>query len=137
MTATRKDAIAHLYQPIPRGHDWGGSQGHISLPRLVQLHTEEHRDGRVGHEMHDIQPYPAVHVGQVWEDNDRCMARRRLLVDGIGQQWRAGSPDATPIAECKVLGTDPPRFVRIRLDRFRPTSRGYRLVEDAPEETQA
>lgn len=70
-------------------------------------------------------PGPDVRVGQVWRDNDPRSAPRHVrvveidgtyatavLVNGAGRHW----------------GRE--RRSRIRLDRFRPTSTGYRLVQD-------
>jgi len=75
-----------------------------------------------------------VTVGQVWADNDHRSAGRRVLVVGVddthatvellGQRGRAArGHDAAQVAE-------PGRRTRIRLDRFWPTSTGYRLVSE-------
>lgn len=67
---------------------------------------------------------PEVRVGQLWRDNDsRNRAPRFVRVTGI-EQYRA---------VCEAWYEEPgatSRTVRIRLDRFRPTSTGYRLIED-------
>lgn len=60
-----------------------------------------------------------VKVGQVWEDCDRRMHGRRVEVLEV---------DATH-ALVKVATTG--RRTRIRLDRFKPVSTGYRLVGEA------
>ncbi len=57
-------------------------------------------------------PTPAV--GQTWEDNDPRGHGRRIVVINI---------EAT-----HALVFDGKRNSRIRLDRFRPTSTGYRYV---------
>ena len=71
-----------------------------------------------------------VRPGQVWADNDKRSA---------GRQVRIVEVDAThALVELHIprgIGDDhakPGRRTRIRLDRFRPTTTGYRLVEDAP-----
>jgi hypothetical protein len=78
---------------------------------------------------------PEVRVGQVWADNDKRAVGRRVLVIGV---------DAThaTVELCSQRGrparghehaqvAEPGRRTRIRIDRFRPTSTGYRLVLDA------
>lgn len=76
-------------------------------------------------------PLPRVVPGQVWEDNDHRIARRELP----RRQLRVTAVDEThATVEASTLtgsGWGPPRVSRIRLDRFRPTSTGYRLVQDA------
>ena len=70
-----------------------------------------------------------VEVGQVWEDNDPRSAGRRLRVLAV---------DATHAIVQSPTGLG--RKTRIRLDRFRATSTGYRRISppgrtgpDAPE----
>lgn len=58
-----------------------------------------------------------VEPGQVWADNDKR---------GYGRQVTVQSTDAT-----HATVTDGKRTSRIRLDRFRPTANGYRLVRHA------
>jgi hypothetical protein len=60
-----------------------------------------------------------VKVGQVWEDCDKRMIKRRLAVKQIVGDY----------AYCQT----PYRksYVRIRLNRFHPNATGYRLIEDA------
>jgi hypothetical protein len=66
---------------------------------------------------------PVVKVGQVWEDWDsrfRDSQQRRLIsierIDGA-------------YAYCSGLSTG--KKTRVRVDRFRPTASGYRLVSEA------
>ncbi len=79
-----------------------------------------------------------VRVNQVWADNDKRSEGRQVrvvgldathatveLVDQRGRAWIGLRPGEEPRAQ-------PGRRTRIRLDRFRPTSTGYRLVQDAP-----
>jgi len=80
-----------------------------------------------------------VRVGQIWADNDWRAEGRTLRVDKVDRDY----------AYCTVL-TNPTKAqarldagnrsdvrdmrgkpTRIRLDRFRPTSTGYRLVAEA------
>lgn len=72
-------------------------------------------------------PKPAV--GQIWQDNDQR---------GYGRQVRIVEIDSThalvvlhqprhPVSSAK-----PGRRTRIRLDRFKPTSTGYRFVGIRP-----
>jgi hypothetical protein len=95
-------------------------------------------------------PQIEVRVKQVWADCDPRSAGRTFQVEAIHR----------PYAECVILtnsdnvterlngnpGKDgwwyQPKdrrgaSIRIRLNRLRPTSQGYRLVEDAPEEKHA
>lgn len=75
----------------------------------------------------DIQVKP----GQIWADNDKrskgrhirivAMNGSRALVEQVAYNERDGIAAALPGV----------RQTRIRLDRFRPTSSGYRLVQDA------
>ncbi len=61
-----------------------------------------------------------VQVGQVWADNDwRSSSREHLRVVAI--------EDTHAVVE-RLNGT---RRTRIRLDRFKPTSTGYRLISEA------
>lgn len=72
-----------------------------------------------------------VRVGQVWADNDPRSVGRTLEVVAV---------DSTH-ATCKVLTgrlpevnngfvSTPVKSTRVRLDRFRPTATGYKLVKD-------
>lgn len=86
-----------------------------------------------------------VRVRQVWTDS-KPGSDRHLLVVSIEARhpvgWRHSGdplPDKPTHAICKpvqrgALGVYSPipgaRAVTIRLDRFRPTASGYRLVED-------
>ena len=69
----------------------------------------------------------SVQVGQVWQDNDRRHGTRYLRIDAIDQDR------AVCVAWYDEAGAKS-RVVRIRLDRFKPTSTGYRLL---PEEEAA
>lgn len=77
-----------------------------------------------------------VRPNQVWEDVDKRRGRKLLVrsVMGTGTASIRGNEiniNFTPSAIFEVLGTG--RTVRIALERLqRPTSNGYRLVEDAP-----
>lgn len=78
---------------------------------------------------------PVVRVGQVWADNDNRSAARQVrvveiddthaTVELVGQRGRPARGHELR-QEAK-----PGRRTRVRLDRFRPTSTGYRLVNDA------
>jgi hypothetical protein len=90
-----------------------------------------------------------VKPGQVWVDNDpRYTGRleRRLRVERLSTVDAAGRGVSKPThAECvslKWIGMagaggwvrdESKRITRIRLTRFRPTAKGYRLVSDAPD----
>lgn len=76
---------------------------------------------------------PAVRVGQIWQDCDRRSPGRYLRVIDLD----AGRAVVRQIAYNPVdrIAAELPgcRPTRIRLDRFRPTATGYRLVEDVAE----
>jgi hypothetical protein len=97
---------------------------------------------------------PTVRVGQVWEDCDkRAKGRRVRIVEirNIHIPGRGSVGTGTPHAAVELVSergrpwsglrpgeparAEPGRRTTIRLDRFRPTSSGYRLVEDVPEES--
>lgn len=63
-----------------------------------------------------------VQVGQVWKDNDPRAKERLLQIDEAGETHARAS-----VVVVRKGGFDkaPGRSVRIRLDRFRPTSTGY------------
>ncbi|MEU5946296.1 hypothetical protein ABZ793_12130 [Micromonospora sp. NPDC047465] len=84
---------------------------------------------------------PTVRVGQVWADNDKRSEGRRVRVIAIEPAQPAAPHhravparavvervDANGQAMTNGKGTVP--HTRIRLDRFRPTSTGYRLIQD-------
>ena len=85
----------------------------------------------------------AVRVGQVWADLDKRSAGRHVKVVAIEDakpapdQHHRDVPARAVVVWCnpdgRVHGRE--KRTRIRLDRFRPTSNGYQLVKDAPEET--
>jgi hypothetical protein len=73
---------------------------------------------------------PDVRVGQVWADNDKRSAGRHVKVVAIEVTLKqAVVRPCTPGGQ--LTGA---RVTRIRLARLRPTSTGYRLVSDAPEQ---
>ncbi|WP_030344838.1 DUF6354 family protein [Streptomyces sp. NRRL S-1022] len=71
-------------------------------------------------------PTPTPAVGQIWQDNDPRGYGRRVRIVGID--------DTHATVELVVPrgaghnGTKPGRRTRIRLDRFKPTSTGYRHI---------
>lgn len=86
---------------------------------------------------------PDVRVGQVWADNDKRSAGRHVKVIAIEPARGGAAGDRRPVpgraqvALCRGDGTlirtgqfDNLTVTRIKLDRFRPTSNGYRLVID-------
>jgi hypothetical protein len=77
----------------------------------------------------------AVKPGQIWQDCDPRSYGRHLLVETIEEP--AGRAPARAVvllvgANGDVHGRE--RRTRIKLDRFRPTSNGYRLIRDVQEE---
>ncbi|GII87093.1 hypothetical protein Ssi03_50830 [Sphaerisporangium siamense] len=75
---------------------------------------------------------PDVRPGQVWAGCDKRSAGRKVHVVEVGDTHAVVEAYIPPGA--RHLHTRPPRQSRIRLDRFRPTSTGYRLVSaEAPD----
>ena len=72
--------------------------------------------------------YPAPAVGQLWADNDRRAPERYLLIAELSST-HAAVRQAAYSPETGVAAVLPgARLTRIRLDRLRPTSTGYRYV---------
>jgi len=68
-----------------------------------------------------------VTIGQIWADNDKRRTGRTLKVNG----FKDGK------ALCEVLTHAPgipikKKFVRIKLERFRPCANGYNLKQNSP-----
>lgn len=80
---------------------------------------------------------PDVRPGQVWADNDKRSAGRHVMVIAIepgrpAEPHRTAVPAKAAVVLCTANGNKiDSRVTRIRVDRFRPTSTGYRLVKDA------
>jgi len=72
-------------------------------------------------------PQPAV--GQVWQDNDPRGYGRKVRIVEIGETHAV-----VELVAARAVGhqqAKPGRRTRIRLDRFRPTSTGYRYIGEA------
>lgn len=67
---------------------------------------------------------PEVKVGQVWKDCDYRSHGRRIRIVAI-------EGDRAVMAVLKG-DEETGRRVKIRINRLKPCSTGYRLVEDAP-----
>lgn len=65
-----------------------------------------------------------VRKGQLWADNDKRCSGRKLRIHevtathAVAYAWNPNDTEG--------------KTTRIRLDRFKPTSTGYRLIEDVP-----
>lgn len=73
--------------------------------------------------MPETTPTPAV--GQIWQDNDPRGPRRRVRIVEID------ATHAVVVVHASDGNAKPGRRTRIRLDRFRPISTGYRYVGEA------
>lgn len=74
--------------------------------------------------MTEQTPTPAV--GQIWQDNDKRSYGRRVRIVEID-----GTHAVVELVTGRGVGhadAKPGRQTRIRLDRFRPISTGYRYV---------
>jgi len=72
---------------------------------------------------------PAPAVGQIWQDNDRRGYGRKVRIVEI-----TATHAVVELHQPRSVGHNaakPGRRTRIRLDRFRPTSTGYRHVGNA------
>jgi hypothetical protein len=78
--------------------------------------------------VNERNPY-GVTVGQVWADNDWRSRGRQVRVVEIRGIYAVVELVALAEHGFGELG----RRTRVRLDRFRPTSTGYRLVHAAEE----
>lgn len=73
---------------------------------------------------------PAPTVGQIWQDNDPRSYGRYLKITAVDSTHATVRQVAlTPQIAAVLPGT---RATRIRLDRLRPTSTGYRYVRTDP-----
>lgn len=73
---------------------------------------------------------PDVRPGQVWADNDKRCAGRHVKVLEVTGQF-GGRPWSVKVQPCNAAGAPVEgRVTWNRLDRFRPTATGYRLVQD-------
>jgi hypothetical protein len=82
-----------------------------------------------GQPMTDLTETPAPAADQIWEDCDpRSYGRRVRIVeiDGSHAVVELVTPQGVSHAQTK-----PGRRTRIRLDRFRPISTGYRYIGEA------
>lgn len=76
-------------------------------------------------------PVITVRPGQIWQDNDKRAHGRQVRIIEL--------TDTHALVELHVprgVGDDhaqPGRRTRIRLDRFRPMSTGYLLIQDVTE----
>lgn len=81
-------------------------------------------------------PAPEVRVGQVWADNDKRSVGRRVRILELPPPEPCKSARAL-VVQCDCAGrairtNGRERRTRIAINRFRPTSTGYRLEVDAP-----
>ncbi|MGV9278094.1 hypothetical protein [Streptomyces griseosporeus] len=79
-------------------------------------------------------PTPVPAVGQVWQDNDPRGYGRRVRIVAIDDTHATVELVTTrqvPTLTGSRATAKPGRRTRIRLDRFRPTSTGYRYVTTA------
>ncbi|MEU4154792.1 DUF6354 family protein [Streptomyces antimycoticus] len=69
---------------------------------------------------------PTPTPGQIWQDNDKRSYGRRLRIIAI-DDTHATCELVTP-RDAGHQKAKPGRRTRIRLDRFRPTTTGYRYI---------
>ncbi len=71
-----------------------------------------------------------VRLDQIWADNDPRSSGRFLRVSAIDGDRAAVREVGYDVTNGIAVDLQRKRISRIRLDRFRPTSSGYRLVVD-------
>ena len=72
--------------------------------------------------------HPTPEPGQIWADNDKRSTGRYLDVLAVHNDGYTLAKEVTKAPDGWKPTTKPP--TRIRTDRFRPTSTGYRLIEN-------
>lgn len=65
-----------------------------------------------------------VRAGQVWADNDSRTNQRTIRILDVSDTY------AEALTLTDYRGRASTKITRIRLDRFRPNSTGYRLVSE-------
>lgn len=76
-----------------------------------------------------------VKPGQIWQDCDPRSYGRHLLVETI-EEPAGRAPARAVVLLVDIAGRaagSRERRTRIKVDRFRPTSNGYRLIRDVEE----
>lgn len=68
-----------------------------------------------------------VQVGQIWADNDKRSSGRRVRIVEVDATH--ATVELVGARQRGVSSAEPGRRTRIRLDRFKPTSTGYRLLD--------
>ncbi|WP_416477039.1 hypothetical protein [Streptomyces sp. LKA04] len=98
----------------------------------VQLHTITDVQLATDHltERNPMTETPTPAVGQIWQDNDPRSDGRRLLIEWI-DDTHAKVRQVALTADGHPVPLPGVRQSRIRLDRFRPTSTGYRYIGTA------
>lgn len=84
--------------------------------------------------MAEIKHLPDVRPGQVWADNDKRGYGRKVRVVEIIEAWGDRYAVVEQVTGRRSYDAKPGKRTKIRLDRFRPNSTGYRLVTDVPQE---
>ncbi len=80
-----------------------------------------------------------VKPGQIWQDCDPRSYGRHLLVEAIEEPRGSGQALVPACAVVIRVGIDGrvhgrSKRTRIKLDRFKPTSNGYRLIRNVEEQ---
>ncbi|MFJ6667459.1 hypothetical protein [Streptomyces sp. NPDC091383] len=70
---------------------------------------------------------PAPAVGQIWQDNDPRIENRLVWIERISET-HAHVRQVALTASNEPVPLPGVRRTRIRLDRFRPTTTGYRYI---------
>lgn len=83
---------------------------------------------------------PDIRAGQVWQDCDPRAHNRQIRIVTIDSDHAVAeliTPRQVTTLAGQAITARPGRRTRIRLDRFQPTKTGYRLVQDAPTDSDA
>ncbi len=71
---------------------------------------------------------PVPKIGQIWADNDPRSKGRTIRIVSVNERF-VQAETLTP-AKGYISETSTGRITRIRVDRLRPSTTGYRLMQD-------
>ncbi|MHC3427219.1 hypothetical protein [Streptomyces sp. DT18] len=93
------------------------------------MKTPNYCGAPTGHEPHDPCPgYPEPLAGQVWQDADPRMIDRYLVITGFDGTHAHAAPITWDNAARTGQRIKDARTTRIRVDRLRPGSKGFRYI---------
>ena len=118
---------------MPRHEDEEQKERRLATIRPTRPHPphpEPHRPAR-NVRRGDHRLMTDVRAGQIWADNDKRSAGRTLRIVEVDETHAIAEEIAYSETTGRTRHLPNARQTRIRLDRFKPTSSGYRLLKDA------